>query len=97
MGTANVTVHNSCSKTFEDEITTSLKHTGAGILSMANAGANTNGSQFFISLGPCPWLDGRQKNAISANVAGKVGCLSLNVFSCFSTQYLEEYQKECKL
>ena len=68
-------------KTFEDEIALGYTFDRGGILAMANAGANTNGSQFFITTAKAPWLDG--KHTIFGEV--KNGFDVLNVLESIPT------------
>ncbi|XP_045542878.1 RING-type E3 ubiquitin-protein ligase PPIL2 [Papilio machaon] len=61
-------------KPFEDEIRPNLHHTGRGVLSMANSGPNTNGSQFFITFRSCKQLDG--KHTIFGKLVGGLDTLN---------------------
>ena len=66
----------------EDEFGEGLAHDSEGILSMANAGPNTGGSQFFITLAPTPWLDGHHavfgKIVKGMDVVREIGAVATN-------------------
>ncbi|WP_103866573.1 peptidylprolyl isomerase [Aquimarina sp. I32.4] len=77
---------------FPDEIVDSLSHKSKGILSMANSGANTNGSQFFITLKETPWLDGKH-TVFGEIVVGQDVIDSLGVVKTVSGNKPEEEVK----
>jgi peptidyl-prolyl cis-trans isomerase-like 1 len=74
---------------FEDELHPELRFVGAGILAMANAGANTNRSQFFVTLAPTPFLDG--KHTIFGRVAeGLQAVREIGVAETKDDRYVDE-------
>jgi peptidyl-prolyl isomerase H (cyclophilin H) len=62
---------------FKDESFT-LQHNRAGLLSMANSGVDSNGCQFFITCGPCDWLDGKVRRQRAQHYSTAQACSRLS-------------------
>ncbi|KAL8712972.1 MAG: hypothetical protein Q9220_002832 [cf. Caloplaca sp. 1 TL-2023] len=80
---------------FEDEIRPSLRHNARGIVSMANKGPNTNGSQFFILFAPAPHLDG--KNTVFGKIVGAEGLETLKKLEAVEADAKGKVKEEAKI
>ncbi|KAI4139716.1 MAG: hypothetical protein L6R39_006148 [Caloplaca ligustica] len=80
---------------FEDEIRPSLRHNARGIVSMANKGPNTNGSQFFILFAPAPHLDG--KNTVFGKLIGTESMETLKKLEALEADAKGKVKGEAKI
>ncbi|KAL8947091.1 MAG: hypothetical protein Q9222_006588 [Ikaeria aurantiellina] len=80
---------------FEDEIRPSLRHNARGIVSMANRGPNTNGSQFFILFAPASHLDG--KNTVFGKIVGAEGLETLKTLEAVEADGKGKVKGEAKI
>ena len=80
---------------FEDEIRPSLRHNARGIVSMANKGPGTNGSQFFVLFAPAPHLDG--KNTVFGKIVGGEGMETLKKLEAVEADSKGRVKGEAKI